>query len=170
LDLRGRFFWIEKLSRCEGVHTIPKRRECSHHPSGRPAHTYSCVRSLIFCLPSSSFCCYSFLRRAMVVSTETCFFTELKVYPGHGKRFVRKDDRVSLSALPCFLCSCIVWLGVSAINSDPSSVVGLHRHMLFFIIIIICFIVMFFRIIPSFGLFLLLTFRLPLISILLCLF
>jgi len=30
----------------------------------------------------------------MVVKTDTCFFTELKVFPGHGRRFVRKDGKL----------------------------------------------------------------------------
>ena len=30
----------------------------------------------------------------MVIKTETCFFTELKVFPGHGRRLVRKDGKL----------------------------------------------------------------------------
>jgi len=30
----------------------------------------------------------------MVIKTEPCFFTDLKVYPGKGRRFVRKDSKL----------------------------------------------------------------------------
>ena len=30
----------------------------------------------------------------MVVKTDTCFYSELRIYPGHGKRFVRKDGKL----------------------------------------------------------------------------
>eukprot|EP00461_Guttulinopsis_vulgaris_P002698 UN02699 len=30
----------------------------------------------------------------MVVKTETCFFSEIRIYPGHGSRLVRRDGRV----------------------------------------------------------------------------
>eukprot|EP01006_Ploeotia_vitrea_P033140 TRINITY_DN65260_c0_g2_i1.p1 TRINITY_DN65260_c0_g2~~TRINITY_DN65260_c0_g2_i1.p1 ORF type:complete len:166 (-),score=106.35 TRINITY_DN65260_c0_g2_i1:662-1129(-) len=30
----------------------------------------------------------------MVVKTDTCFYTDYKVYPGHGSRFVRKDGKL----------------------------------------------------------------------------
>eukprot|EP01083_Nonionella_stella_P099277 279128_1 len=30
----------------------------------------------------------------MVIKTESCFYSELKIYPGHGKRFVRKDGKL----------------------------------------------------------------------------
>eukprot|EP00456_Euglypha_rotunda_P040281 TRINITY_DN310_c0_g1_i2.p1 TRINITY_DN310_c0_g1~~TRINITY_DN310_c0_g1_i2.p1 ORF type:complete len:157 (+),score=26.01 TRINITY_DN310_c0_g1_i2:90-560(+) len=30
----------------------------------------------------------------MVVKTEVCFYTEHKIYPGHGVHFVRRDGRV----------------------------------------------------------------------------
>jgi len=30
----------------------------------------------------------------MVVKTDTCFFTENRIYPGHGLRFVRKDGKL----------------------------------------------------------------------------
>eukprot|EP00954_Amorphochlora_amoebiformis_P027147 1383586-Amorphochlora_amoeboformis.AAC.1 len=30
----------------------------------------------------------------MVIKTDLCFFTECKVYPGHGIRYVRKDGKV----------------------------------------------------------------------------
>jgi len=30
----------------------------------------------------------------MVVKTETCFYTELKIYPGHGSKFVRRDGKL----------------------------------------------------------------------------
>mmetsp|Transcript_32620 Transcript_32620/g.53019 ORF Transcript_32620/g.53019 Transcript_32620/m.53019 type:complete len:154 (-) Transcript_32620:257-718(-) len=30
----------------------------------------------------------------MVVKTDLCFFTECKVFPGHGIRFVRKDGKI----------------------------------------------------------------------------
>jgi len=29
-----------------------------------------------------------------VVKTEPCFFSELKIYPGHGRRYVRKDGKL----------------------------------------------------------------------------
>src|SRR5688572_22523075 len=32
----------------------------------------------------------------MVIKTDTCFFTELKIFPGHGKRIVRKDGKVNI--------------------------------------------------------------------------
>jgi len=30
----------------------------------------------------------------MVIKTDSCFFTELKIFPGHGKRLVRKDGKL----------------------------------------------------------------------------
>eukprot|EP00697_Spironema_sp_BW2_P003618 gnl/Spiro4/14818_TR7991_c0_g1_i1.p2 gnl/Spiro4/14818_TR7991_c0_g1~~gnl/Spiro4/14818_TR7991_c0_g1_i1.p2 ORF type:complete len:159 (-),score=73.68 gnl/Spiro4/14818_TR7991_c0_g1_i1:106-582(-) len=30
----------------------------------------------------------------MVIKTDVCFFTELKIYPGHGHRLVRKDGKL----------------------------------------------------------------------------
>jgi large subunit ribosomal protein L24e len=30
----------------------------------------------------------------MVIKTQSCFFTELKIYPGHGTQFVRRDGRL----------------------------------------------------------------------------
>ena len=30
----------------------------------------------------------------MVIKTDTCFFSEMKIYPGHGKRLVRKDGKL----------------------------------------------------------------------------
>merc|ERR1719310_1632077 len=30
----------------------------------------------------------------MVIKTDVCFFSEAKIYPGHGRRFVRKDGRL----------------------------------------------------------------------------
>ena len=33
---------------------------------------------------------------AMVIKTETCNFSEFRVYPGRGSRFVAKDGRTSL--------------------------------------------------------------------------
>ena len=30
----------------------------------------------------------------MVVKTETCFFSEIRIYPGHGSRMVRRDGRL----------------------------------------------------------------------------
>ncbi len=30
----------------------------------------------------------------MVIKTDLCFFSEMKVYPGHGIRYVRKDGRL----------------------------------------------------------------------------
>jgi len=30
----------------------------------------------------------------MVIKTDTCFFTELKIFPGHGKRLVLKDGKL----------------------------------------------------------------------------
>eukprot|EP00742_Colponemidia_sp_Colp-10_P000119 GILJ01000131.1.p2 GENE.GILJ01000131.1~~GILJ01000131.1.p2 ORF type:complete len:146 (+),score=36.98 GILJ01000131.1:46-483(+) len=32
----------------------------------------------------------------MVIKTEACSFSELRIYPGHGKRFIAKDGRSSL--------------------------------------------------------------------------
>jgi len=29
----------------------------------------------------------------MVIKTETCFFTEMKIWPGKGRRFIRRDGR-----------------------------------------------------------------------------
>ena len=34
----------------------------------------------------------------MVVKTETCFFSEVRIYPGHGSRLVRRDGRVLVFA------------------------------------------------------------------------
>jgi len=33
---------------------------------------------------------------SMVIKTETCNFSEFRVYPGRGSRFVAKDGRTSL--------------------------------------------------------------------------
>jgi len=30
----------------------------------------------------------------MVVKTDVCFFTELRIYPGHGRRLIRRDGRL----------------------------------------------------------------------------
>lgn len=30
----------------------------------------------------------------MVIKTDTCFFTELKIFPGHGRRLVRRDGKL----------------------------------------------------------------------------
>eukprot|EP00455_Lapot_gusevi_P012539 TRINITY_DN1597_c0_g1_i1.p2 TRINITY_DN1597_c0_g1~~TRINITY_DN1597_c0_g1_i1.p2 ORF type:complete len:156 (-),score=70.85 TRINITY_DN1597_c0_g1_i1:57-524(-) len=30
----------------------------------------------------------------MVVKTEVCYFTEFKIFPGHGSKFVRKDGKL----------------------------------------------------------------------------
>ena len=30
----------------------------------------------------------------MVIKTDTCFFTEFKIYPGHGRRLIRKDGKL----------------------------------------------------------------------------
>lgn len=30
------------------------------------------------------------------VQTDTCFYTELRIYPGHGRRLIRRDGRVRL--------------------------------------------------------------------------
>lgn len=30
----------------------------------------------------------------MVIKTESCFFTELKIFPGHGRRLVRRDGKL----------------------------------------------------------------------------
>ena len=30
----------------------------------------------------------------MVIKTDTCYYTEFKVYPGHGMRFVRRDGKL----------------------------------------------------------------------------
>ncbi|CEP02236.1 TRASH domain-containing protein [Plasmodiophora brassicae] len=30
----------------------------------------------------------------MVIKTETCFYSETKIYPGHGTQFVRKDGKL----------------------------------------------------------------------------
>jgi len=30
----------------------------------------------------------------MVIKTDTCYFTELKIFPGHGHRMVRKDGKL----------------------------------------------------------------------------
>lgn len=30
----------------------------------------------------------------MVVKTDSCFFTELRIYPGHGRRLVRRDGKL----------------------------------------------------------------------------
>mmetsp|Transcript_105087 Transcript_105087/g.226669 ORF Transcript_105087/g.226669 Transcript_105087/m.226669 type:complete len:146 (+) Transcript_105087:17-454(+) len=32
----------------------------------------------------------------MVIKTETCAFSEQKIYPGHGSRFVRKDGQLMI--------------------------------------------------------------------------
>jgi large subunit ribosomal protein L24e len=32
----------------------------------------------------------------MVVKTETCVFSEFRIYPGRGCRFIAKDGRVSI--------------------------------------------------------------------------
>ena len=37
--------------------------------------------------------------------TELCAFSEFRIYPGHGQRFVRKDGQVSLSSS----ASCLRW-------------------------------------------------------------
>jgi len=34
----------------------------------------------------------------MVVKTETCFFSEIRIYPGHGSRFARRDGRLLIFA------------------------------------------------------------------------
>ena len=34
----------------------------------------------------------------MVVKTETCFFSEVRIYPGHGSRFARRDGRLLIFA------------------------------------------------------------------------
>ena len=31
----------------------------------------------------------------MVIKTETCSFSELKIYPGHGSRYIRKDGTIA---------------------------------------------------------------------------
>merc|ERR1712127_793619 len=30
----------------------------------------------------------------MVIKTDTCYFSEMKIYPGHGSRFVRRDGKL----------------------------------------------------------------------------
>ena len=30
----------------------------------------------------------------MVIKTESCYYTEFKIYPGHGRKFIRKDGRL----------------------------------------------------------------------------
>jgi len=30
----------------------------------------------------------------MVIKTDVCFYTELKIFPGHGRRFVRRDGKL----------------------------------------------------------------------------
>ncbi len=57
----------------------------------------------------------------MVVKTDTCFFTEFKIYPGHGRRLVRKDGKV-----PQLLgnCSCTVALGLR----EPESSLSVHSE------------------------------------------
>eukprot|EP00919_Chromeraceae_sp_WS-2016_P020926 GHVR01049638.1.p1 GENE.GHVR01049638.1~~GHVR01049638.1.p1 ORF type:complete len:163 (+),score=28.77 GHVR01049638.1:464-952(+) len=36
----------------------------------------------------------------MVIKTETCVYTECKIYPGKGVRYVAKDGKVSLFGIP----------------------------------------------------------------------
>jgi hypothetical protein len=35
----------------------------------------------------------------MVVKTDVCFFSENKIFPGHGSKFVRKDGRVRVNCV-----------------------------------------------------------------------
>ena len=56
------------------------------------------TRPLCQCLEADwEFC---LILAAMVIKTDTCSFSEMRIYPGHGSRFVRKDGQVrSVSSL-----------------------------------------------------------------------
>lgn len=40
----------------------------------------------------------------MVVKTDVCYFSELKIFPGHGSKFVRKDGKVRVCRIVLFVC------------------------------------------------------------------
>ena len=42
----------------------------------------------------------------MVVKTDVCYFSELKIFPGHGSKFVRKDGKVRVCRISSAVC---VW-------------------------------------------------------------
>lgn len=61
----------------------------------------------------------------MVIKTELCAFSETRIYPGHGSRFVRKDGQVSATTAAC-VCVCVLHEPRAATNvclsvGDPRS-------------------------------------------------
>ena len=38
----------------------------------------------------------------MVIKTDLCAFSGLKIWPGHGQRYVRVDNRVSFDCIAAF--------------------------------------------------------------------
>ena len=45
-----------------------------------------------------------------VIKTDTCSFSEMKIYPGHGSRYVRRDGQVRVLTGPCPLVPSVLWV------------------------------------------------------------
>ena len=65
-----------------------------------------------------------FLRAAMVVKTDTCHFSGLRIYPGHGIQYVRGDSKTFK-----FLCRKTKSLFLQKLNPRKLSWTVLYRRM-----------------------------------------
>jgi hypothetical protein len=57
----------------------------------------------------------------MVVKTDVCYFSELKIFPGHGSKFVRKDGKVRVCRIARAVC---VWRWLWAWCLHPNRASG----------------------------------------------